>query len=198
METAVAEGRQELLAHGRDLWWESILSKSFTFATQMLERLSARFEEGQWYHSEAKLTGAFATASSDLKLEGRTDLILSDREALQSATPVICDFKTSKRAQRFDAESGENLQFLGYRILAKVNGALATEILVVKPDSIKSLDLPPDEELAGFTELLARLQTERSFGRRPAEKWELTEKLPIATLPIEAGVLESKLDWTWN
>ncbi|HKM58165.1 MAG TPA: hypothetical protein VJX28_05430, partial [Chthoniobacterales bacterium] len=53
METAVAEGRQELLAHGRDLWWESILSKSFMFATQMLERLSARFEEGQWYHSEA-------------------------------------------------------------------------------------------------------------------------------------------------
>ena len=198
METAVADRRQELLAHGRDLWWESILSKSFIFATQMLEQLSARFKEGQWYHSEAKLTGAFATASGDLKLEGRTDLILSDRETLQSATPLIFDFKTSKRALRFDAESGEDLQFLGYRILAKVNGALATEILVVKPNSIKSLDLPPDEELAGLTELLARLQTERSFGRRPAEKWELTEKLPIATLPIEAGVLESKLELTWN
>jgi hypothetical protein len=198
METALADRRTELLVHGRDLWWESILSKSFMFATQMLDQLSARFEEGQWYQSEAKLTGAFATASGDLKLEGRTDLILSDRETLKSATPVICDFKTSKRVQRFDAESGENLQFLGYRILAKVNGALAAEILAVKPDGVKSLDLPPDEELAGLTELLARLQTERSFGRRPADKWELSEKLPMATLPIEAGVLERKLELTWN
>jgi hypothetical protein len=198
MEIAIDRLRKELIPQGRDLWWETMLSKAFMFATQMLEQVSERFEEGHWHHSEATLTGALLTASGYLKLEGRIDLILSDRENLESEAPVICDFKTSRRVQRFNAESGENLQFLGYRILAEVNGARGTEFLVVKPDSLKSLDLPRSEELTGLTELLARLQTQRKFGRRPPEKWESTEKLPIATLPIDAAVLERKLELTWN
>jgi hypothetical protein len=198
MEVEIARKRKELMPDNTDLWWETILSKAFMFATQMLEQVSDRFEDGHWYHSESALKGALPTARGALKLEGRTDLILSDRENLESTTPVICDFKTSSRVQRFDADSGENLQFLGYRILAEVNGALGTEFLVVKPDSLKSLDLPTNEELTGLTALLARLQTERSFGRRPPEKWESTEKLPIATLPIDAAVLERKLELTWN
>jgi hypothetical protein len=198
MEMALESMRREFVAHGSDLWWESILGKAFAFASQILDHVSERFEEGRWYQSEATLTGALKTSAGALKLEGRTDLILSDRERLDSATVTICDFKTSKRSPRFDADSGENLQFLGYRLLAEVNGALRTEILIVRPDSIKPLELPPNEALIGLTELLARLQETRSFGRRPPEKWEVTEKLPIATLPIDPGVLQRKLKLTWN
>ncbi len=198
MEIELARKRKELMPEGPDLWWETVLSKAFTFATQMLDQVSRRFEEGRWYHSEATSRGALSTASGDLKLEGRTDLILSDRENIDSTAPLICDFKTSRRVQRFDAESGENLQFLGYRILAELHGARGIEFLLVRPDSLKPLDLPPSEELTGLTERLARLQSERKFGRRPAEKWESTEKLPIATLPIDAAILESKLELTWN
>ncbi|HZC58852.1 MAG TPA: PD-(D/E)XK nuclease family protein, partial [Chthoniobacterales bacterium] len=198
MEVAFERMRREFMAHGSDLWWETILGKAFTFAWQILDHVSDRFEEGRWYQSEATLTGAFTTSAGALKLEGRTDLILSDLERLDSATVSICDFKTSRRIQRFDADSGENLQFLGYRLLAQVNGALRTEILIVRPDRIKRLELPPNEALTGLTELLARLQEARSFGRRPPEKWELTEKLPIATRPIDPGVLQRKLELTWN
>jgi hypothetical protein len=198
MQIEIDRLRKELIPDGRDLWWETILGKAFMFATQMLEQVSERFEEGRWYHSEATLRGALSTTSGHLKLEGRTDLILSDRENLESAISVICDFKTSKRVQRFNVESGENLQFLGYLILAETYGARATEFLVVKPDSLKPLELPPGEQLTDVTELLARLQTERNFGRRPPEKWESTEKLPIATPPIDPAILERKLELTWN
>ncbi len=198
MEIAAARMRKDLMPHGVDLWWESILNKASMFATQMLEQVSARFEENQWYHSEATLTGTLSTATGDLKLEGRTDLILSNMQDLESANPIICDFKTSKRIQRFDSERGENLQFLGYRILAELNGAQGTEILVIKPDRLRWLNLPPDEALAELISRLARLQTDKNFGRRPSEKWEQTEKLPIATLPIDAAVLERKLELTWN
>jgi hypothetical protein len=37
----------------------------------------------------------------------------------------------------------------------------------------------------------------KCFGRRPTVKWEATEQLPIATLPIAPDILERKLMRTW-
>jgi hypothetical protein len=59
------------------------------------------------------------------------------------------------------------------------------------------LKIPPDEELAYLIELLARMQRERTFGRRPDERWGASEKLPIATLPIDPDVLKEKLALTF-
>jgi len=198
MNLASQKMRAELIAYGPDLWWETILGKATAFASRMLENVSERFEASLWYQSEGALKGTYPSSAGGLELEGRTDLILSDRNGIDSAALCICDFKTSKQARKFNPETGDGLQFLGYRLLAQVNKALEIEMLIVKPDGIKPLSLPPDEELLGLIEQLTRLQRDRSFGRRPADRWEVSEELPIATLPIDAAILESKLELTWK
>jgi hypothetical protein len=124
--------------------------------------------------------------------------VISDRETLPSASVSICDFKTSKQPAWFDVESGDGLQLLGYRLLAQANNAVPIEVLVVRPDSSKLIEFPSHEELMPLLARLARLQRDKSFGRRPAEKWETSEQLPIATLPVDPLVLESKLERTWD
>jgi hypothetical protein len=40
------------------------------------------------------------------------------------------------------------------------------------------------------------MQRGRTFGRRPDERWGASEKLPIATLPIDPDILEQKFALT--
>jgi hypothetical protein len=183
-------------AQAPDLWWETILDKAISLASRMLENVTENFQAELWYQSEGTLSGAYHSAAGKLELEGRTDLILSDRDCLNDATLCICDFKTSKQPQNFNPETGDGLQFLGYRLLAKINGARHAEMFIVKPDGIKLLKIPPDEELAYWIESLARMQRGRTFGRRPDERWGASEKLPIATLPIDPDILKEKLALT--
>jgi PD-(D/E)XK nuclease superfamily protein len=185
-------------ASGPDLWWNTILSKGLLFASRMLECVSECFEEGLWYQSEGMLQGSCPSRSGVLELEGRTDLILSDCNALDSAKILICDFKTSKQMPGFDSRTGDGLQFLGYRLLAQTNGALRIEVLIVKPDGASIVNFPPEDVLQDLADRLACLQCDRSFGRRPADRWSASEKLPIATLPIDADLLEAKLNLTWK
>jgi hypothetical protein len=196
MQFAFQKMRVAQSAYGPDLWWETILDKAMSLASRMLENVSEYFQADLWYQSEGTLSGAYHSAGEQLELEGRTDLILSDRDGLDAAALCICDFKTSKQPQNFDADTGDGLQFLGYRLLAKVNGARNAEMFIVKPDGIKMLKIPPDEELASFIHSLARMQRLRTFGRRPDERWGASEKLPIATLPIDADILDEKFALT--
>jgi hypothetical protein len=198
MQFAFQKMRAEKLACGPDLWWETILAKALSLASRMLESISEHFRPGLWYQSEGTLTGTYQSPGGDLELEGRTDLILSDQDRLDAAVLRICDFKTSKQPQSFNPQTGDGLQFLGYRLLARANGARHAEILIVRPEDVKVLKFPPDEELAALVELLARLQRERTFGRRPSAKWEASEALPIATLPIDPDILEKKFVLTWR
>jgi hypothetical protein len=196
MQFAFQKMRAEKLAWGADLWWETILDKALSFASRMLEGVSEYFRPNLWYQSEGTWTGTYQSPAGELELEGRTDLILSDHDRLDAAALRVCDFKTSRQPQSFNPETGDGLQFLGYRLLARANGARQTEIMIVRPDDIRTLKFPPDEELATLIGLLARLQRERTFGRRPSAKWEACEALPIATLPIDADILEQKFALT--
>jgi hypothetical protein len=143
------------------------------------------------------LAGTWHSVAGNLALEGRTDLILSDLAQLDHASVRILDFKTSKQVRSFNQENGDGLQFLGYRLLAEINGARNVEVLVVAPDKDRAIQFPPDVELVSMIDLLARLQTSQCFGRRPSVKWEATEQLPIATLPIDPRILDEKLMRTW-
>jgi hypothetical protein len=198
VQMAAAKLRSELGVETADLWWNTVLNRAATFAAQMVRQISARFDKEAWYHSEHTWKGAIDTADGRLELDGRTDLVISDRETLPSASVSICDFKTSKQPARFDVESGDGLQLLGYRLLAQANNAVPIEVLIVRPDSSKLIEFPSHEEFMPLLARLARLQSDKSFGRRPAEKWETREKLPIATLPVDPLILESKLERTWN
>ena len=124
--------------------------------------------------------------------------MLSDLAGLEDASVRILDFKTSKHVRTFDPENGDGLQFLGYQLLAKINGARSVEPVVVAPDQSKPIAIPSEADLASLIDLLAHLQTSQSFGRRPSLKWEATEKLPIATFPIAPEILEKKLALTWR
>jgi hypothetical protein len=181
-----------------DLWWETILNKAFSLALRMLERASSYFDPGGYYQSEGELEGIWHSADGDLALDGRTDLILSDLAQLNAASVRILDFKTSKQVRLFNQENGDGLQFLGYELLAKINGARNVELAVVTPDLSREILLPPGAGLVPLIDLLTRLQTSRCFGRRPNVKWEAAEKLPIATVPINPDVLEKKLILSWK
>ena len=183
---------------GPDLWWETILNKAFWLALRMLERAGAYFDPGGYYQSEGELEGVWNSATGALALNGRTDLMLSDLAGLEDASVRILDFKTSKHVRTFDPENGDGLQFLGYQLLAKINGARSVEPVVVAPDQSKPIAIPSEADLASLIDLLAHLQTSQSFGRRPSLKWEATEKLPIATFPIAPEILEKKLALTWR
>jgi hypothetical protein len=196
LELAYLRTRSE--TPGPDLWWETILNKAFSLALRMLERACSYFDPHAHYQSEGELEGTWHSAEGDLALNGRTDLILSDLAQLENASVRIVDFKTSKRVRAFDQENGDGLQFLGYQLLAKVNGARKIELIVVTPDQSKPISLPSDADLASVINLLAFLQTSQSFGRRPNVKWDVAETLPIATVPISSEILERKLALTWE
>ena len=196
LEVAFPKARIEIL--GPDLWWETILNKAFSLALRMLERAASYFDSEGYYQSEGELEGIWNSAAGNLELNGRTDLMLSDLAGLADASVRILDFKTSKQVRTFDPENGDGLQFLGYQLLAKINGARSVEPIVVAPDQSKQIVLPSEADLASLIGLLAHLQTSQSFGRRPAVKWEATEKLPIATFPIPPEILEKKLALTWG
>ena len=198
VQIATEKFRSEFSVETADLWWNTVLNKAAAFAAQMVRQLVTRFDKEAWYHSERKWIGAIETAGGRLALDGRTDLVISDRENLRWARISICDFKTAKPSARFDGESGDGLQLLGYRLLAQANDAIPIEVLVVRPDGLKLIEFPSDGELMPLLVRLACLQKEKSFGRRPAEKWEISEQLPIATLPVDPSVLERKLALTWN
>jgi hypothetical protein len=196
LEIAFRRTRSEI--QGPDLWWETILNKTFSLALRMLERAGAYFDPEGYYQSEAELQGVWNSAAGALALNGRTDLMLSDLAGLGDASVRILDFKTSKQVRTFDLENGDGLQFLGYQLLAKINGARSVEPIVVAPDQSKQIALPSDTDVVSLIDLLARLQISQSFGRRPSVKWEATEKLPIATFPIASAILEKKLALTWK
>ena len=181
-----------------DLWWETILNKAFWLALRMLERAGSYFDPYAYYQSESELKGIWHSTGGDLALDGRTDLILSDLAQLKDASVQIVDFKTSKRVRTFDHENGDGLQFLGYQLLAKINGARNVELMIVTPDQSKQIQLPTDADLTSLINLLARLQSSQSFGCRPSVKWDVAETLPIATVPIAPDVLERKLALTWK
>jgi PD-(D/E)XK nuclease superfamily len=181
-----------------DLWWETILNKAFSLALRMLERAGSYFDPYAYYQSESELKGIWHSTGGDLALDGRTDLILSDLAQLKDASVQIVDFKTSKRVRTFDHENGDGLQFLGYQLLAKINGARSVELMIVTPDQSKQIQLPTDADLTSLINLLARLQSSQSFGCRPSVKWDVAETLPIATVPIAPDVLERKLALTWK
>jgi hypothetical protein len=197
LEIAYEKTRAEILSSGPDLWWETILNKALSLAMRMLERAGALVDPSEYYQSEGTLEGAWHSVAGNLALEGRTDLILSDLPQLDHASVRILDFKTSKQVRSFNQENGDGLQFLGYRLLAEINGARNVEIMVAAPDKLRTIQFPPDAELVSLIDLLARLQTVKCFGRRPTVKWEATEQLPIATLPIAPDILERKLMRTW-
>ena len=196
LETAWRKARSQMLEP--DLWWESILNRAFSLALPMLERAVTYFDPNGYYQSEGRLDGVWQGASAHLALIGRTDLLLSDLARLDGATVRIIDFKTSKQIRTFDLENGDGLQFLGYQLLARLNGARHVEPIVVAPGLSKQIFLPPEVDLLWLIDLLARLHTSQSFGRRPAAKWDATEKLPIATVPIAPAILEEKLALTWG
>ena len=196
LDIAFQRTRSEI--QGPDLWWETILSKAFSLALRMLERAGAYFDPEGYYQSEGELEGVWNSATGALALNGRTDLLLSDLAGLADASVRILDFKTSKQVRTFDPANGDGLQFLGYQLLAKINGARSVEPVVVAPDQSKQIALPSEADLAPLIDLLAHLQTSQSFGRRPSVKWEATEKLPIATFPIAPEILEKKLSLTWR
>jgi hypothetical protein len=197
-ELEIAYMRTRSETPGPDLWWETILNKAFSLALRMLERADSYFDPYAYYQSEGELKGILHSTEGDLALDGRTDLILSDLAQLENASIQIVDFKTSKRVRTFDHENGDGLQFLGYQLLAKINGARNVELMIITPDQSKQIQLPTDADLTSLINLLARLQTSQSFGCRPSVKWDAAETLPIATVPIAPDVLERKLALTWK
>jgi hypothetical protein len=192
LQNAVKRVLKERTEDSPDLWWESVMSQATMVAARMLELAADWFSPGHWYQAEGELEGVY----QDVRLRGRTDLIISDRAEIREASLKICDFKTSRLPIVFRPSAGDGLQFVGYRLLALANGAAAVKLTVVRPEDLKPIRFPSDEKLKPVVERLARIQSQLVFGRRPAARFGQSETLPIATIDIPAAVLEKKMERT--
>ncbi len=174
-----------------DLWWDTILRKAALLSFRILDELETKLVPGFWFQAEGQYQATRA-GEANLRLEGRTDLIISDRSGLRDARVLICDFKTSKEIAYFNLTAGDGLQFLGYKLLVELNGAREIQALLIQPGGARLIRFPGAEELNQMSERLGRLQADLRFGRRPNQKFGRSEELPIATVPIDDRVLDQK------
>ncbi|MBV9391376.1 MAG: PD-(D/E)XK nuclease family protein [Verrucomicrobia bacterium] len=193
LEKRIRKGVSELRTGlpSYDLWWDTILRKASLLASRILGELEAKLIPAFWFQAEGKYQ-AVRAGETNLRLEGRTDLIISDRSGLRDATVLVCDFKTSKEIAYFNLATGDGLQMLGYKLLVELNGAREVQVLFVQPGGARLIRFAGVEQLNQMSERLGRLQAELKFGRRPNQKFGRSEELPIATVPIDARVLDQK------
>lgn len=178
------------------LWWKSALSKAAWAARGCM--LVLRDFHYDWFSMEQTLKKEVRTAGGPLKLKGRVDLLLSDRDTLAGAHAHVIDFKTGKTKPPTlgSLEKGEGNQFAAYYLLARESGAAGVTVGLARPNDLKS-EVFSDQDESGLREALAplaRLQGTLNFGQRGplVDDHGPCESLPMATTPIDAAVLETK------
>ena len=177
-----------------DLWWASLAAKAIYLTECMLGEV-AELQERFTYGVPEFSTGEIDVQVPELRLKGRFDLLLSNDNRIADANTAIVDFKTTNTLQRFNADSGEGFQLVAYGLMVRELGALSYERIVVHASGAKELSMDRAQEaIEAKLEELSWMQKKNCFGHASLlrEEYGIREKLPLATLPIPAWVLEKK------
>ncbi|MGC3989287.1 MAG: PD-(D/E)XK nuclease family protein [Chthoniobacteraceae bacterium] len=184
------------------LWWRSLLQKAQWLARRCLGRVE--LGDAGWLVAEHSLTQPITTPAGLLRLKGRLDLVLSDREETVGAHWHIFDFKTGRTAPPTLAkvERGDGLQFAAYRLMAREAGAVRAAVGMIRQDAIfaELFAGEDDEALRAAMAFAARMQTTGCYGQLGPLRSERGghEVLPMATTPIEPEILARKWQETWG
>jgi PD-(D/E)XK nuclease superfamily len=183
-----------------DLWWASLVAKAIYLTECMLGEVTELQKKFAYGVTELS-TGEIDIRVPELRLKGRFDLLLSDADRIAGANTAIVDFKTTNTLQRYDADSGQGFQLVAYGLMVKELGAASCAQIVAHSSRAKELSTNKVQEaIEAKLEELSWMQKKNCFGHASLlrEEYGIREKLPLATLPIPAWVLEKKRVVTLN
>jgi hypothetical protein len=189
--------RTALPADIRNLWWESILDQVRITAEQIAEHLAEHLHNLHkefWLATERRIEGSCRGNRYELKLAGRTDLILLDRADYEDAVITIFDFKTGKSPQKIKLAKGIGLQFYVYQRLFETVGATTVNVYQSRTDKTSLVEFGDPAEAIPMLERLSQMQRSFCFGQMPdpISQFEPLEVLPISSPPYASELLEAK------
>ncbi len=190
IQSAAVSVAEERATGGSHFWWRSVLHKAVWIAEQIVQNMSV--DPLQWFSSEYQVTSV--DTPGKLYLRGRADLIISDRPALTNSVVTVIDFKSSMLENTSSVQNRSLLQFCGYASLMDSLGVAETKLELVTPVEASTIpDVKIAEAQAAYEEL-GRIQETLCFGRRgnALNRFERSEDLPIATLPLDRLMLAQK------
>ena len=185
---------------GQTLWWESIFRMARWSVMQCLRQISEQMGSGaRMAEQEQGIDGTLQTAAGTLSLRGRMDIVVRSSPDWKDSDVLIIDFKTGK-ADLPTAEKlaqGVGLQFGAYMLLALERGAASVTVRCINPHFPSRRELGADEVAAAQAglEAVAAVLAGRAFGWKGPlfDKYKRVEALPLATVPVDAAILEQKL-----
>lgn len=213
---AVARSRAGLLGRlDREtlpLWWEGVLRKAEWAALRCVDSLAeaaaARGPGEQWIIVDRHFSARLPTAGGPLRLQALCDVTLLDRRGFSAAVCHVLDLRTGAQApgktiSDAQVEGGAGLGLAALVLLAREEGA-AEETLkvgVIHPEAAHLSMLGAGAIKAFETQLALVAARQRSliFGQGPgggAQDFQRGEDLPMASVPIEAAVLDAKAERT--
>lgn len=191
-------------------WWNNVWGQARAVALGLGEALAPHLPE-RYFLSEYSLRGPRAmalpgTTQADFELLGRIDLILVEPGAAFDPTSGsfsdcacwVIDFKTgsAKNLTVSQLEKGIGLQAMLYALAVRASGAAAVAV------SLQTFDAPlkPQVQIEQIEAHVAlfrsidRMHRTGVFGMRPTpdNDYGFAPDYPMATPPIEPGVLETK------
>lgn len=201
---ALAEWRRQ---RPPDRYWDSFSAELGEISSELLRRAYA-LGGGSFVAVETRLpegtTVSLPPGRERLEIEGRVDLVWSDRPRWAGAEVDIVDFKTGLDA-RLSAGAmarGVSLQLGLYLAAAESLGAACGRVWMVKPDAV-SLGKLEMAELPIALAALARVARHLSTGKYGALTPDRTEfsqgfDWPVACAPVRHEVLARKFAATFG
>jgi len=188
-----------------DRYWDSFHLDVSRAAREMLGRVfglpGARFGA-----VEAHLPEGATVPAGDagrLRVQGRVDLVLSDRPGWDGARLDIVDFKTggaSTLSARRMASRGKSLQ-LGVYLQAALSAGAEGSVWMLKPEEpAKRLGMEELEQACLQLKIVGAHLLTGIYGARTPDRSEYTHgfEWPLACAPVAAAILESKFARTFG
>lgn len=216
LQTALDASRAALLKRlGRDslpLWWEGVLRKAEWTARRCLESLAdaagSSGQAEQWVIVDKHFSACIPTPGGPLRLRALCDVALLDRGGFAAAVCHVLDLRTGAPPKSgpltlTQLDGGASLGLAALLLLAREEGA-APETLkggVIHPEAanLSMLTAATLNALSGSLAQMAARQRSLIFGQgTPAgpREFEAGEELPMATVPIDPGILRAKAEQT--
>lgn len=188
-------------ARGREV--PPLWKAAWTEAGWLSERMMGPLVDDSGWRSargEERIEQDVATGAGPLRITGRIDLILSPEKLVGEVWPAECrilDFKTGAKEglKAGELEKNGGMQVALYILALEALGVERISGGLARPDEAPVAEL----ELAGvkaerWWNTLARMMETGSFGLRGEQEPEFGfgPRYPLATLPIDDGLLEEK------
>jgi hypothetical protein len=191
--------------HAVPHWWDGLALQAEAKARRLATHIAALGEDG-WgvFATEWRLPDNARVVRDEgcaLVLSGRADLVLS-----RDDETFLIDYKTGvvKALTARGVAKGNGLQLLLYGLGLEAGGHSNIRLALVQPGdgpvkSIAVAELVHDDAVSALLDQLVTMQDAGIFGRlgNPRGEFGYSPVYPLATLPIDPGILREKWERTF-